>query len=88
MIIYIKKEDKMIEYQKFLCSHFHLLRDQKRLSTRYQYTKLLLLMTIKYSLDLNQGHDETKYVILGFRSLILLVLQAGTLSVEGTCTLL
>lgn len=55
---------------------------------KYQYTKLLLLMTIKYSLDLNQGHDETKYVILGFRSLILLVLQAGTLSVEGTCTLL
>lgn len=40
---------------------------------KYQYTKLLLLMTIKYSLDLNQGHDETKYVILGFRSLILLV---------------
>lgn len=33
---------------------------------KYQYTKLLLLMTIKYSLDLNQGHDETKYVILGF----------------------
>lgn len=30
------------------------------------YTKLLLLMTIKYSLDLNQGHDETKYVILKF----------------------
>lgn len=55
---------------------------------KYQYTKLLLLMTIKYSLDLNQGHYETKYVILGFRSLILLVLQAGTLSVEGTCTLL
>lgn len=55
---------------------------------KYQYTKLLLLMTIKYSLDLNQGHDETKYVILGFRSLILLVLQAGTLSVEGTRTLL
>lgn len=67
---------------------FPFTKGSEKMKYMYQYTKLLLLMTIKYSLDLNQGHDETKYVILCFRSLILLVLQAGTLSVEGTCTLL